>query len=146
MNRDHLTTDDYETLLENVADPGHVPFSHHGVQGNRTKVKYGDFDMHPMSADDVESLWGMGVKLPGMGHGSPDQRLTFDPPCRLQYAGKLSPKFGGGQFNFTLFCVPVSPGVSRAFATQRVVSDARIFKLLRMRPKWHDHALNRYGW
>ncbi|HAC64994.1 MAG TPA: pheophorbide a oxygenase, partial [Cyanothece sp. UBA12306] len=26
---------DWQTLVENVADPSHVPFTHHGVQGNR---------------------------------------------------------------------------------------------------------------
>ena len=146
MNRDHLTTDDYETLLENIADPGHVPFSHHGVQGNRTTVQFGDFHMALLPKDDTGSLWGIGVALKnGAKVLSPDQRLTFDPPCRLQYTGTVSPKFGGGQFNVTAYCVPVSPGVSRMLATQRVVSTARIWKMARMRPKWHDHALHRYG-
>jgi len=26
---------DWQTLVENVADPSHVPFAHHGVQGDR---------------------------------------------------------------------------------------------------------------
>lgn len=26
---------DWQTLVENVADPSHVPFAHHGIQGNR---------------------------------------------------------------------------------------------------------------
>lgn len=27
---------DWQTLIENAADPSHVPFCHHGVQGDRT--------------------------------------------------------------------------------------------------------------
>lgn len=45
---------DFSTLLENVADPSHVPFSHHGVQGNRDSVKYGMFDMEK----NGEARWG----------------------------------------------------------------------------------------
>jgi phenylpropionate dioxygenase-like ring-hydroxylating dioxygenase large terminal subunit len=29
---------DWQTLVENVADPSHVPFAHHGIQGDRTKA------------------------------------------------------------------------------------------------------------
>ena len=29
---------DWQTLVENVADPSHVPFAHHGVQGNRDRA------------------------------------------------------------------------------------------------------------
>ena len=28
---------DWQTLIENVADPSHVPFAHHGIQGDRTQ-------------------------------------------------------------------------------------------------------------
>ncbi len=45
---------DFSTLLENVADPAHVPFSHHGVQGNRDSVKYGMYDME----NNTEARWG----------------------------------------------------------------------------------------
>lgn len=45
---------DFSTLLENVADPAHVPFSHHGVQGNRNSVKYGMYDME----NNTEARWG----------------------------------------------------------------------------------------
>ncbi len=27
----------YDILLENIMDPSHVPFAHHGIQGNRNK-------------------------------------------------------------------------------------------------------------
>ncbi|HEY9660119.1 MAG TPA: Rieske 2Fe-2S domain-containing protein, partial [Allocoleopsis sp.] len=30
---------DWQTLVENVADPSHVPFAHHGVQGDRDKAR-----------------------------------------------------------------------------------------------------------
>jgi phenylpropionate dioxygenase-like ring-hydroxylating dioxygenase large terminal subunit len=34
----------WEMLVENVSDPSHVPFSHHGVQGNRSKPTQPTFD------------------------------------------------------------------------------------------------------
>lgn len=30
---------DWSTLVENVADPSHVPFAHHGVQGKRESAQ-----------------------------------------------------------------------------------------------------------
>ncbi len=30
---------DWQTLVENLADPSHVPFAHHGVQGNREQAR-----------------------------------------------------------------------------------------------------------
>lgn len=28
----------YDTLIENVVDPAHVPFAHHGVQAKRSQA------------------------------------------------------------------------------------------------------------
>ena len=39
---------DWQTLVENVADPSHVPFAHHGVQGNREQAR-------PLPIDIVQS-------------------------------------------------------------------------------------------
>lgn len=46
----------YDILLENVLDPSHVPFSHHGVIGDRNKVM-------PSRMHTVESIQESGFTM-----------------------------------------------------------------------------------
>ena len=48
---------DWRILVENVADPSHVPFAHHGIQGNRDKAK-------PIVLDILRSTEIIGSKAP----------------------------------------------------------------------------------
>ncbi len=137
-------TDDYETLLENVADPGHVPFAHDGVQGSRAKVKRGLFDLASIPTDSLangSTPHVLGVTLPGF---SGQQTLTYDPPCRLQYTlpmGKLAP---GKKAQFTIFATPVSPGVSRICISIRANAKPFMLSMMSKKPRWFDHAFERY--
>lgn len=133
-------TDDYETLLENVADPGHVPFAHKGVQGDPSRVKRGVFDLASNPNGSGSTLHGLAVTLPGF---SGTQTLTYDPPCRLQYKfplGKLAP---GKHALFTIFATPVSPGVSRICISIRASAKPFLFSLISKKPRWFDHAFER---
>lgn len=70
---------DWQTLVENVADPSHVPFAHHGVQGDRDKAT-------PMPVEIVQSSPNLiEANVPGHFSGT----ISFEPPCRLEYALKL---------------------------------------------------------
>ncbi len=98
--------------------------------------------MQPIRSVD-ENPWGIfGVTLPSFT-GKGQQTLTFQPPCRLQYTAQLPAKMGGGVFLFSIFCVPISPGVSRLIATQRTDSTAFSLKLAKFMTKWMDHAFSR---
>ncbi|BAY28944.1 cell death suppressor protein Lls1 homolog [Nostoc carneum NIES-2107] len=119
---------DWQTLVENVADPSHVPFSHHGVQGDRAKAR-------PIPIKIVQST-------PHLIEASSDTRfpttITFEPPCRLEYAIQ----FGNAekQVGLVTYCIPVSPGKSRIVA-QFPRNFAKTFH--RLRPRWWDHISER---
>lgn len=94
---------DWQTLVENVADPSHVPFAHHGVQGNRNRAR-------PIPIKIVESSQ---TRIEAKSEGGFETTITFTPPCHLEYA--IS--FGGDrQVGLVTYCIPVSPGKSRIVA------------------------------
>lgn len=68
---------DYQTLVENVVDPAHVPFSHHGVQGNRDKVKYGDYELKIVPDPGSMTVSYKAFFGPG--------KIRFTPPCKINY-------------------------------------------------------------
>ncbi|MBC6419913.1 MAG: Rieske 2Fe-2S domain-containing protein, partial [Prochloron sp. SP5CPC1] len=91
---------DWQTLVENVADPSHVPFAHHGVQGNRAQAT-------PIGMDFVQSTPNL---IEAKTQGRFKTTITFEPPCRLEYAMSFGDK--GRQVGLVTYCLPVSPGKS----------------------------------
>ncbi len=119
---------DWEILVENVADPSHVPFSHHGVQGNRNRAT-------PIVMEIVQSTIDL-IEVSSPGYLA--TKITFEPPCRLEY--EIS--FGSAEKKVGLitYCLPVSPGKSRI-----VAQFSRNFAktINRLTPRWWDHIRNR---
>lgn len=51
----------WDTLVENLIDPSHVPFAHHGMQGKRTDAIPINMTMlTPISEDDINSTMKIG--------------------------------------------------------------------------------------
>ncbi|BCL38396.1 Rieske 2Fe-2S domain-containing protein [Nostoc sp. MS1] len=119
---------DWQTLVENVADPSHVPFAHHGVQGNREKATPVPLKIVQSSANLIEAQVDRNLK----------STITFEPPCRLEYA--ISFGSSDRQVGLITYCIPVSPGKSRI-----VAQFSRNFApgLNRIKPRWWDHITNR---
>ena len=119
---------DWRILVENVADPSHVPFSHHGIQGNRDKAKPIDLNILRSAIDLIEVETDRPFKT----------TITFEPPCRLEYGISFGDE--GKQVCLITYCLPVSPGKSRI-----VAQFARNFatKLHYWTPRWWDHLQNR---
>lgn len=115
---------DWQTLIENVTDPSHVPFAHHGVQGNREQAT-------PIPIKIEESNPAL-IKAK-----TPLGSITFEPPCRLEYAIKFGETKQAG---LVTYCLPVSPGKSRIVA-QLPRNFAK--KVLQLTPRWWDHINNR---
>jgi phenylpropionate dioxygenase-like ring-hydroxylating dioxygenase large terminal subunit len=119
---------DWQTLVENVADPSHVPFAHHGVQGNRDRAKPILMQVKDSQADiiEVETVGAFATKI------------TFEPPSRLEYAIQ----FGGEdkRMGLVTYCIPISPGKSRIVAQFPRNFAKRVHKLT---PRWWDHINNR---
>lgn len=116
---------DWQTLVENVTDPSHVPFAHHGVQGDRNKATAMPIKIVQSTPSLIEAT--VTGRLPAT--------ITFEPPCRLEYAIQ----FGDGSKTVGLvtYCVPVSPGKSRIVA-QFPRNFAKT--LYRLTPRWWEHV------
>ncbi|MBD2293467.1 Rieske 2Fe-2S domain-containing protein [Anabaena sphaerica FACHB-251] len=95
---------DWQTLIENVADPSHVPFSHHGVQGKRENAQ-------PIPINISKST---PVLIEANTSGRFPTTITFEPPCRLEYA--ISIPNSDKQLGLITYCIPVSPGKCRIVA------------------------------
>ncbi|MEM6451518.1 MAG: pheophorbide a oxygenase, partial [Cyanobacteria bacterium P01_D01_bin.105] len=114
-------------LVENVADPSHVPFAHHGVQGNRDRAR-------PVPLKILSSIPEL---IEAESEGSFKSHITFEPPCRLEYALD----FGKGRkVGLVTYCIPTSPGRSRIVA-QFPRNFAK--RLHRITPRWVEHLKTR---
>ena len=119
---------DWQTLVENVADPSHVPFAHHGIQGNRDRAMPIPLNIVRSTMDIIEAQ----VDKPF------ETKITFEPPCRLEY----DISFSGGEKKIGLvtYCLPVSPGKSRIVAQFPRNFAQRLNSIV---PRWWDHIQNR---
>jgi phenylpropionate dioxygenase-like ring-hydroxylating dioxygenase large terminal subunit len=119
---------DWQTLVENVADPSHVPFAHHGIQGNRDRAMPIPLNIVRSTMDLIEAE----VDKPFQ------TKITFEPPCHLEYDIVLPG--GSKQIGLVTYCLPVSPGKSRIVA-QFPRNFAQKFHSLT--PRWWDHLQSR---
>lgn len=119
---------DWQTLIENVADPSHVPFSYHGVQGDRKKTRLIALEIVQSTPNLIEVTTVERMQ----------RTITFEPPCRLEYTFSFSDN--SKQFGFVSYCIPVSLGKSRI-----IILFARNFgkTLYRLKPRWWDHITDR---
>lgn len=120
---------DWQTLVENVADPSHVPFAHHGVQGNRDRasslpMEITEFTPERMIAEVKRNF---------------PTTITFEPPCRLEY--DLTLGSADKRIGLITYCLPVAPGKSRI-----VAQFARNFALRAhyLTPRWWEHIRIRH--
>lgn len=116
---------DWQMLVENVADPSHVPFAHHGVQGNRENAK-------PIPIEIIESQPNLiQVKI----ERGLRTKITFQPPCRLEYAISIGNE--GKQLGLITYCMPVTPGKSRIVAQfSRNFATSNLYQFA---PRWWEH-------
>ncbi|WP_016951961.1 Rieske 2Fe-2S domain-containing protein [Anabaena sp. PCC 7108] len=119
---------DWATLVENLADPSHVSFAHHGVQGNRETATPIPINIVKSTANLIEVATA----------GSFQTTITFEPPCRLEYA--ISIPNSDKQLGLVTYCIPVSPGKCRIVA-QFPRNFAKT--LHRFIPRWWNHIKTR---
>jgi len=116
---------DWQTLVENLADPSHVAFAHHGVQGDRERAT-------PIPMETVQSTLNL---IEANTVGGYVTKITFEPPCRLEYAISFGDK--GQKLGLITYCIPVAPGKSRIIA-QFTRNFAKT--LHRLTPRWWNHV------
>jgi len=102
----------WDTLLENIVDPSHIPFAHHGLQGKRSDAIPINMSVPTNRADDGSKFgfafdFGdrtMGKRRAGVGE--------FRAPFVVAYNADF--ENSSRTFNLTVVCVPTAPGWSRA--------------------------------
>ena len=119
---------DWQTLVENVADPSHVPFAHHGIQGSRDRAMPIPLQIVRSTIDMIQAEVDKPFKT----------KITFEPPCRLEYDIYLPG--GDKQIGLVTYCLPVSPGKSRIVAQFPRNFAQRLNSIV---PRWWDHIQNR---
>lgn len=115
---------DWQTLVENVADPSHVPFAHHGVQGKRENAQPIDIKVSKSTVNLIE------VNTSGRFQTA----ITFEPPCRLEYA--ISIPNSDKQLGLVTYCIPVLPGKCRIVAQFTRNFATTLYYLT---PRWWEH-------
>ena len=116
---------DWQTLVENVVDPSHVPFAHHGLQGNRSQAGPLPVQVTQFTAERIEAKT----------KGRLNTQIVFEPPCRVEYAITLGTS--GKRVGLVTYCIPTVPGKCRI-----VAQFPRNFALTlhRLTPRWWVHV------
>ncbi|MEB3304170.1 MAG: Rieske 2Fe-2S domain-containing protein [Cyanobacteriota bacterium] len=124
------------TLLENVLDVSHVPFTHHGTVGRRENAGPVELKLLRADADGFSGLWEEGPRRGKLGR----QNTTFKAPC-LMWHDLTAPAFA--RILTVVYVTPIGPGCCRIFARFpfQFRSPLPAF-LLRLRPIWLQHLAN----
>ena len=119
----------WDTLLENIVDPAHIPFAHHGLQGKREDAIAINMT-NPSSVDAVAVTNGATSSgLRGFSFEFGDRTMgkrragtgEFRAPFVVAYNADFEPTLDkkgrlktSRPFNLTVVCVPTGAGRSRA--------------------------------
>ncbi|PNW70550.1 hypothetical protein CHLRE_17g724600v5 [Chlamydomonas reinhardtii] len=129
----------FDILAENLLDPAHLPFAHHGVMGNRNKEQGSSTTLRT----DTMGVAGFvcDAKLNG-----PEGTVSWQAPSLIKY------EFGSLPFITLLYCVPAKPGWSRFYSA--TVLDANVksaipgpaIALVKLisNIRWFDHVTRRH--
>jgi phenylpropionate dioxygenase-like ring-hydroxylating dioxygenase large terminal subunit len=160
---------DWDTFVENIVDPTHVPYAHHGIQGNRKKP--GEFGMRLVRSKKDEGVRiDLCPKDPDKVNVPEEQAkhegsfIEFRPPFLIRYNFQSNSAFGGGKkkkkekkkeeeegkplakrrsANLVVMGVPTRPGHVRClfkFAILNAEALPKIAKwMISRRPAWMDH-------
>ncbi|MEA5473964.1 Rieske 2Fe-2S domain-containing protein [Synechococcus sp. CCY9201] len=124
------------TLLENVLDVSHVPFTHHKTVGNRATAAPVRAELTSFSEEGFTGLWPEGPRKGSLG----SQHTTFAAPALMWH--ELDAK-AFARILTVVYAVPIRRGECRLLARFpfrfRSPWPAR---LLGLRPRWLQHISN----
>ncbi|NET37351.1 MAG: Rieske 2Fe-2S domain-containing protein [Cyanothece sp. SIO1E1] len=107
----------WDFFMENVADPAHVPVSHHGIIGNRYRdANY--YDMIPVK--QISTQEGFSFAITPAGENIEQAVHDFQPPCHMRIASNFK---DGGKFILALYASPTRPGWCRQIGCQVLVKN-----------------------
>ena len=126
------------TLLENVIDASHIPYTHHKTVGNRSNVAPLELEITESGKHGFKGIWEEGPRKGKLG----TQYTTFTAPC-LMWHDLTSKQFG--RTLTVVYATPISKGKCRLFARFPFKFSSpfpRFF--IQLTPKWYSH-INQNG-
>ena len=127
---------DAVTLLENVLDVSHVPFTHHKTVGKRENASPVQAVITSEGEDGFEAFWEEGPRRGTLG----SQATRFDAPQLMWH--DLTAK-GFARILTVVYAVPIRRGECRLFARFPFQFQSAVPRLLiGLRPRWLQHIGN----
>ena len=127
---------DAVTLLENVLDVSHVPFTHHKTVGRRDNASPVQAQITREGEGGFEAFWEEGPRKGKLG----SQATRFDAPQLMWH--DLTAK-GFARILTVVYAVPIRRGECRLFARFPFQFQSAIPRLLiGLRPRWLQHIGN----
>ena len=124
------------TLLENVLDVSHVPFTHHKTVGKRENAAPVEATITEEDASGFKAFWEEGPRRGRLGA----QSTTFLAPQLMWH--DLTAK-GFGRILTVVYAVPIRRGECRLFARFPFQFQSALPRLLiGLRPRWLQHIGN----
>ncbi|MDM7952702.1 MAG: Rieske 2Fe-2S domain-containing protein [Cyanobium sp. CZS 25K] len=124
------------TLLENVLDVSHVPFTHHRTVGKRENAAPVEALITSSGPEGFTALWEEGPRKGKLG----SQHTTFAAPA-LMWHDLMAPGFA--RILTVVYATPIRRGECRLFARFPFQFKSRLPPLLLgLRPLWLQHIAN----
>ena len=127
---------DAMTLLENVLDPSHLPFTHHNSVGKRSNASPVELEVTSSDKSGFTGTWAEGPRKGTLGR----QDTTFIAPC-LMWHSLTSKQFG--ETITVVYATPTRKGECRIFARFpfKFASKVPAF-FIKNTPQWYSHINN----
>ena len=124
------------TLLENVLDVSHVPFTHHATVGRRENAGPVQLELSEFSEQGFTGIWTEGPRRGRLGC----QHTTYAAPCLMWH--DLTAK-GFARILTVVYATPTRRGECRLFARFPFQFQSPWpARLLALRPRWLQHLGN----
>jgi phenylpropionate dioxygenase-like ring-hydroxylating dioxygenase large terminal subunit len=124
------------TLLENVLDSSHVPFTHHRSVGNRANAAPVELELLAADRQGFQGYWAEGPRKGTLGA----QTTRFIAPA-LMWHDLTSQQFG--RTLTVVYATPIRKGECRLFARFPFKFSSRLPGfLIQLTPRWYSHLSN----
>lgn len=124
------------TLLENVIDPSHVPYTHHNTVGKRTNAAPVELKVTHSDRQGFQGVWSEGPRKGALG----TQYTNFVAPC-LMWHDLTSKQFG--RTLTVVYATPIRKGECRLFARFPFKFASPIPRFfIQLSPRWYTHIRN----
>ncbi|HEY9727333.1 MAG TPA: Rieske 2Fe-2S domain-containing protein [Chroococcales cyanobacterium] len=121
------------TLLENVIDASHVPYTHHRSVGNRTNAGPVELEVSESGRQGFKGIWEEGPRRGTLGR----QDTTFIAPG-LMWHDLTSKQFG--RTLTVVYATPIRKGECRLFARFPFKFSSKLPGLfIKLTPRWYSH-------